>query len=129
MHHKVPSLAVIKYRVRKKWPRGPASLSCVHFVSKWVLHGQFQEKQNATLCSIFSHMLVFLNIPHSNYCKVASINTSQLEAHLKFYRLIMKGKFCKYGFDSWGKGGILPLNKMKGKFDVLFTMTCWFSNQ
>ena len=33
------------------------------------------------------------NLFADSQCKVASIDTSQLEAHFKFYRLFMKGKF------------------------------------
>ena len=34
--------------------------------------------------------------PKNAYCKVASFNTSRLEAHAGFFRLLMKGIFDPY---------------------------------
>ena len=43
-----------------------------------------------------SHFLAYLYLVYVEYCKVTTSNTSHLEAHAGFFRLLMKGFFDPY---------------------------------
>ena len=76
-----------------------------------MVYSQFQYKA----CSIAMFILMKIQAELlSAYRKVASkhINTSRLEAHLRFYKLLMKGKFDVY-FMQKGKVDFLILISSK----------------
>jgi hypothetical protein len=80
----------ITYEIKYKAFKLPLSYQIMSFEKK--------DKKSQVTKVLKKHLNLYniLKLPNCSYCKVASSNTSRLEAHEGFFRLLMKGIFYPY---------------------------------